>query len=157
MFWLDLVLAVVFLLSTLVGMLRGLIREVFSLGSLVLAGWIAVHFSADLAPELARWVADEALRQIVAGVGLFIASAFALGLVSALAFSLLKKMGLAGVDRTLGALFGLIRGGALAVVAVWVIEKTPYVKEPWWQGSVMRHYIEPARIWLDEIIQGALS
>lgn len=157
MLWLDLALGVLLLLSILVGVLRGFIREVFSLGSLLLAGWIAVTFSADFASYLARWIADEFLQQVAAGVGLFVVSAFTLGLVSTFLVYLLKKVGLAGMDRTLGGIFGLIRGVALAVIAVWIIGKTFYTDEPWWQESIARGPMAPAVQWLDQWVQSFSS
>ena len=156
-YWLDLILGGVLLLSVLIGVIRGFVREVFSLGTLLGAGWVAVTFGADFAPYMARWIQDAFLQQLAAGVVLFIGSAFALGMLSTLLVFLLQKIGLAGMDRTLGGLFGCLRGVLIAVVAVWVVGKTPYVEQPWWQESVARQYLAPVSAMLDRWIQDSFS
>jgi membrane protein required for colicin V production len=64
------------------------------------------------------------------------------GLVSWLARKLIKQTGLSGLDRTLGAAFGLLRAALLVGVAVIVMEFAEVDREPWWQEARLRPYAE---------------
>ena len=53
-------------------------------------------------------------------------------------------MGLRPVDRTLGALFGVLRGALLALVATMVISYTPLHQGQWWQDSALAPWLMQA-------------
>ncbi|MFM9427234.1 membrane protein required for colicin V production [Variovorax sp. GrIS 2.14] len=118
---LDWIGIAVLVVSVLLGLMRGLVFEVISL-----AGWIAAFLCAQwFAGPVADWLpigeAGAVWRYPVAFVLVFIAVAFAVGLVASLTRRMITAVGLRPVDRTLGAAFGLVRGAvALMVVAVVV-------------------------------------
>jgi membrane protein required for colicin V production len=66
----------------------------------------------------------------------FVLAVLAGGLVAALAKKLLSSVGLAPVDRTLGAAFGLVRGVVIVLAATVVVTMTPLKSAPWWQASL---------------------
>ena len=65
----------------------------------------------------------------------FIGAAFACGLVASLMRKLISSVGLGPVDRSLGAVFGVVRAGVLLLAATVVIETTGLKDMPWWQAS----------------------
>ncbi len=64
------------------------------------------------------------------------------GLVSWLARKLIKHTGLSGLDRTLGAAFGLLRAALLIGLAVIVLQFAELDQESWWQEARLRPYAE---------------
>ena len=74
---------------------------------------------------------------------------FAWGVISWLSKQLIEAVGLRPVDRTLGALFGVLRGGLLLLVLALVIQYTPLHKALWWQDSALAP-------WLSEVLGWAL-
>jgi membrane protein required for colicin V production len=64
------------------------------------------------------------------------------GLASWLARKLIRHTGLSGLDRTLGAAFGLLRAALLVGLAVIVMEFAEVDQEPWWQEARLRPYAE---------------
>ncbi|MET1115525.1 MAG: CvpA family protein [Comamonas sp.] len=134
---LDWIFLAVVLVSLLLGAWRGLVFELLSL-----VGWIVAFVAARYgAGNMARWLplgdSDLALQYAAGFVVLFIAVAFAWGLVSSLAKRLIDSVGLRPVDRTLGAVFGLLRAALLLVVVTLVVGYTPLQQSAWWQQSVI--------------------
>src|SRR3546814_17885710 len=61
---------------------------------------------------------------------------------------LVRATGLSGTDRLLGLVFGLLRGGGLAVVLVLVLGFTPLPSDPWWRQSQLLPGFERGAQWL---------
>ena len=132
---LDWVFLTVLVASLALGAWRGLVYEVLSV-----LGWVAAFVLAQwLAPDAAAWLpmggAGEAIRYAVGFVLVFIAAAFAAGLLAWLVKKLVEAVGLRPVDRTLGAAFGLVRGGVLLLAAAVVVNMTPLQSGEWWTES----------------------
>ena len=108
---LDWIMLTVLAASALLGAWRGLVYEVMSvlgwLASFILAQWFAPQ-AAALLPMMQN--AGESLRYAAGFVLVFVATAFAGGLLAWLTKKLVEAVGMRPVDRTLGAAFGLVRG-----------------------------------------------
>ena len=107
----DWVLLAVLGFSMLLGAWRGMVYEVLSV-----LGWAASFFAAQyFAPMVAGWLplqsSSETVRYAAAFVLVFVAAVFAAGFLAFLLKKLIEAMGLRPVDRTMGAAFGLVRGG----------------------------------------------
>ena len=79
---------------------------------------------------------------------LLVGSMFSWGVISWLSKQLIEAVGLRPVDRTLGALFGVLRGGLLLLVLALVIQYTPLHKALWWQDSVLAPWLTEALGWV---------
>lgn len=132
---LDWIFLAVLLASLLLGAWRGLVFEVLSLVS-----WVVAFVLAQwLAPQAAAWLpmtgATEIIRYAAGFVVVFIATVFAVGLLAWLVKKLIESVGLRPIDRVLGAVFGLLRGVVLLLAATVVMEMTPLRSSVWWQAS----------------------
>ncbi|HEX6928220.1 MAG TPA: CvpA family protein [Gammaproteobacteria bacterium] len=150
MAWVDWVFIVVVLLSTLIGLWRGFVREALSLATWVFAFWLAWAFSDEAANWFARWVETPSLR-IVSGFALLFLVVLVVGaLVNHFAALALERTGLTGTDRGVGTVFGLLRGVVLVAALVLVGLLLKLDRDPWWTQSLFIEYFEPAAIWLME-------
>lgn len=133
---LDWIFAGVLLASLLVGAWRGLVYEVLSvmawLAAFVVAQWLAL----DAGNRLPMGNASESVRYAAGFVLVFIAAVFAGGLVAWLARKLIESIGLRPVDRTLGALFGALRGVILLLAVAVVVNLTALRNSVWWQDGI---------------------
>jgi membrane protein required for colicin V production len=113
-------------LSAVVAASQGFFYEVISLAGTVLgylvASWRYKQVSDWLAPHVtSTWVADIAGFLII-----FVAVLILAGLVAKVARWVMKEAGLSFFDRTLGAVFGVLRGGLMvAVVSLVMTSFTP--------------------------------
>ena len=130
----DWLLLAVLAFSLLLGAWRGFVYEVLSL-----LAWIASFFVAQwFAPAAAAWLPftdNEDVRYGAAFVLVFIATLFACGFVAFGFKKLLDAVGLRPVDRTLGALFGLLRGVVILLVASVLFQSAGQGNSAWWQAS----------------------
>ena len=114
--WLDCILAVIIVASLVTAMMKGFVRELISLAS-VLIGLVVAAMGYTRA---AVWFDDlTKSHEIALGLGflsLFMATLIAGALVSLVARKLIKTAGLQWFDRFLGGIFGLLRGVLVAAI-----------------------------------------
>lgn len=113
----DLIVLAVVILSGLFALMRGLVKEVLSIVSWVGALFVALYAFAYVAPYVAGVIQPAWLADVITGVGLFVAALIALGLVSSLISGAVHKSSAGALDRSLGFLFGLVRGAVIVCVA----------------------------------------
>ena len=138
--WLDWVLASIVVISVLTAFLKGFVRELISLTAVV----VGLIVGAWQYKRAALWFVDLTRSYEVAlGLGflaLFLTVLLLGSLVSLLAKRLIKGSGLQGVDRLLGAVFGLARGLIVACIILLVL--TAFSLKPVAvQRSVLAPYI----------------
>jgi membrane protein required for colicin V production len=132
---LDWIFAAVLLASMAIGAWRGLVFEVLSVAGWVASFCVAQWFAADMAAVLPLGDSDGALRYAVGFIVVFVGAMFACGFLAWMAKKLVDAMGLRPADRTLGALFGVVRGLVLLLVVAVVVGLTPLHEAAWWQES----------------------
>jgi membrane protein required for colicin V production len=132
---LDWILLAVLLLSMLLGLWRGLMVELLSV-----AGWIAAFVVAQMfATTVGQWLPmDGSVPQLryAAGFALaFVGTLIASSVAGWLAKKMLASVGLSGLDRLLGAAFGLVRGAIILLAVATVVLMTPMKTSDAWQQS----------------------
>lgn len=119
--WLDWVLTAIVVASVVAAALKGFIRELIALATLVAALVIAALGYT----RAAAWFEDLTKSHTIAlGLGflvLFLGTMIVGALVSAAAKKLIQSAGLQMFDRVLGALFGLVRGVVVDCVLLMVM------------------------------------
>lgn len=161
----DWAIVAVIAVSALLSVLRGFVREAISLGAWVGAFVITGNFYSDLAARL-TYFQDELTRNVLAIIGLFVATLLIIGMCGKILRSLMKKAGLSGTDRLLGIVFGVLRG-ILIVCAILALLQiffklhilTFMLSSSWWQQSVfipeMQRIVNWFFIYLGTPITGA--
>ena len=131
----DLLLLGVIVVSTLLGLMRGFVGVVASLVAWVLAAWAAFRFGAHVALLLAGG-GEPTAGQLFAGYGLsFLCVLLFVGIVGWGVRKLVHAVGLSGIDRIMGMLLGLVRGGFVACMLVLLMGFTGMPREPAWRQS----------------------
>jgi membrane protein required for colicin V production len=103
----------VLLCAVLFGVWKGLAWQLASLASITVSGFVAVHFSASLAPYFS---AQEPWNRFLAMFVLFVVTALLIWIVFRFISGLIERVKLKEFDRQMGALFGLAKGFLLAIV-----------------------------------------
>jgi len=145
----DYVILALLGLSAVVGIVRGLIREMLSLVSWIVSLWLAFVYADEVAAWLDPYLQSPQIQYMVALAGLFVVSLLVLSLAAMLLVKLLDLVGITGTDRTLGGVFGLVRGVAIALVLVFVVRLTPATGQPWFVNSLLVPWFEPVYDFLD--------
>ncbi len=113
----DLIALAVIGISALLGLSRGLVREVLGFGSWVVAGYGAYRFGPMAMPMAEQAIGNPDIADSAAYVGVFVILLVALSLISNLVGRAVQFSPLGGLDRTLGLVFGGARGVALLIAA----------------------------------------
>ncbi|MBV5276145.1 MAG: CvpA family protein [Lamprocystis purpurea] len=146
--WVDIAIVAIILVSALIGLARGLIREVLSLAVWVAALGVAYLYHKGVADALTAQIAQPNVRAGVAFVGLVLIVLILGSIIGALLTALIDKTGLTGLDRLLGLIFGAGRGGVVVAMAVFLAALTPLPEESWWQESAVIVQFQQAADWL---------
>ena len=120
----------------LISMTNGLVREVISLVSWVVAFYVATHYGDVLIPWLPNAVSGDVMRMVVAFIVLFIGTRIVMAILARLVNVVLHATGLTLVDRFLGALFGLAKGTLVALALVLVCGMTKIPQQPFWKNAM---------------------
>lgn len=130
-------------LSLLIGVWRGVVSEI-----LALVAWVAAFLAARLlavpAGEMMASALEPAWRQVAGFVAVFVVVLILFALARWLASLLLKAVGLAPLDRVLGALFGIARGVLAVWVAVLLAGLTALPQQQWWRQALLAPPLETA-------------
>jgi len=153
----DLVLLGVIFFSALVSILRGFMKEMVSLLSWVAAFVIAIFYSAHLDPLLPASIDIPSMRLAIAFVILFILSLLVGGVINVVLGVLVKKTGLSGTDRSIGVVFGMVRGVFIVSVLILLGSLTPMPQDPWWKGSQVIQQLTPVALWLRDLLPNDLT
>ncbi len=157
MIWIDYVISSIVLISAVIGLLRGFIKEAFALVTWMFAIWVGVHYSRDFSALIQNVISYPSARIASAFAVLFFATLILGGLISFILNHLIEKTGLTGTDRLVGMLFGLVRGAVLVAVMVMLAGLTPLPEDPWWKQSLLIPPFQTFAIWLKNHIPTELA
>ena len=127
----DLAIIALIALSGMFGLWRGIVKEVFSIASLILAIVAVRLFSGLAALRLESIIDNGAARLAIASAILFISVMIVGGGLIALLQKLLTFTGLGLFDRLLGGVFGLARGVLVLMVFIYFAEPFVGTRQFW--------------------------
>lgn len=157
MSWLDLVIIGIILISALISLVRGFVKESISLVSWILAGFIAFRYFSALAELLVSYIESPTVRAGIAFSVLFVCTLIVGAIVNFMASQMVSKTGLSGTDKTLGMVFGAARGVLIVTLVVLLAGLTPMPEEAWWQDAATIKYFSQLANWLKDILPQDIS
>lgn len=153
----DYVILGVIVVSALIGLIRGFVREVLSLVSWIAAFWLAFTYASTTSAYFERYLDAPALQIAAAFTVLFIGGLLVLTIVSFLIYRMLSISGVSGTDRMLGAMFGLFRAAVIIAGFLLVAGVTPLPEEPWWRESLLTKQFQPLALLLRDLLPAAIA
>ncbi|MDP2695200.1 MAG: CvpA family protein [Gallionella sp.] len=150
----DFAVMAILLVSLLFGLWRGLVYEVLSLAGWPVAFLLSKLFAGDVAPMMPG--AQETMRITLAYTVVFVAALIVWGVLAWLLSKLVKVVGLGWLDRVLGGLFGVLRGGLVILVLVWLAGMTSVPEQTFWRTAQTSKTAEDValltKVWLPDNI-----
>jgi len=138
--------------STVVGVLRGFVREAVSLVFWVIAIWAAWKLGPLVEPHLGGLLADPNVAPWVGRLVVLVLVLLLGWLVGMLLSHFTRSLGLGVMDRVLGLLFGLLRGLVLVGLLIIGGELLHLNQEAWWHRSELVPYGETIGDWLRAMV-----
>ncbi|WP_312243661.1 CvpA family protein [Stutzerimonas nitrititolerans] len=152
--WVDWAIVAVIVISSLISLKRGFVKEALSLLTWIIAGVVAWMFGGALSHHLAEFISTPSAQVIAACAILFVATLLVGALVNFLIGELVRVTGLSGTDRFLGMVFGAARGGLLIVVLVGLLSLAPVQEDLWWRESTLVPHFLLVADWSKNLILG---
>ena len=172
----DIVILLVFFSSIIIGFGRGFVGEVVSLATLIMAIFIAIHFTAPLANYFtATPTVKGVVSQTSSAIGVstsqpvsYIALGISFGLIffgTMLAGGIVKlilnsvfQTGVLGLgNRFLGSLFGAVRGFFINLILIFLIQLSPFGSSAWFAQSQFVQKYQPYVQWLANYVSPTLT
>lgn len=157
MIWIDYAIIALIIISAIIGLFRGLVKEAFSLGLWILAIWIGLNFSREFSGFLNSAISLPSARMAAAFAVLFFLTLIVGGLISYLLSALIEKTGLTGSDRFAGMIFGLVRGIVVVALMVMLAGLTPLPEDPWWKESTLIPPMQSVAEWLSQHVPSGMA
>src|SRR5438874_7679856 len=130
---LDIILIGVMLISGLLAMIRGFMREILSIAAWVIAAVATLYFYAKLLPYAKSYFNNDIVAAGVVVGGTFLITLLIISVMTVRFSDMVLDSRIGALDRTLGFLFGLARGLIIVVIAflffAWLV---PDRSQPEW-------------------------
>jgi len=123
-------------------MMRGAVREILAIAGWVAALYVARTYASQLVPLLPPDIPTEPLKVLAAFVILMLGVLLVASLLSIALASIIRKIGLNWLNRSLGGLFGLARGLLIVCVLVFLAGLTNLPKEELWTNAMFSAPLE---------------
>src|SRR6516165_1340566 len=133
---LDVILLLVMLVSGLLALIRGFMREILSIGAWGVAALVTLYSYPRVLPLAKQYFASDSVAAAVSAGGIFLGTLLIVSIITARISDMVLDSRVGALDRTLGFLFGLARGLVIVVVDflffAWLV---PDRSQPEWVRS----------------------
>ncbi len=151
---LDLVLLVVMLVSALLAMVRGFMREILSIAAWGAAALATLYLFNKLTPYAQQYFNNDIVAKAVVIGGVFLGTLLIVSVITVRVSDMILDSRIGALDRTLGFLFGLGRGLIIVVVAYlffdWLV---PQKSQPVWvSGAKSKVVLQSTGDWLKSLL-----
>ncbi len=147
---LDILLLVVMLISGLLAMIRGFMREILSIGAWGVAALATLWAYAKVLPIAQGYFSNNTVATAVTVGGVFVLTLLIVSIITVRISDMVLDSRVGALDRTLGFLFGLARGLVIVVIAflffAWLV---PERSQPTWvSGAKSKVVLQSTGQWL---------
>lgn len=147
---LDILLLIVMLISGLLAMIRGFMREILSIGAWIVAALVTLYSYARALPIAQGYIANNTVAAVVTIASIFLLTLLIVSVITVRISDMILDSRVGALDRTLGFLFGLGRGLIIVVVAflffAWLV---PDRSQPEWvRGAKSKVVLQSTGQWL---------
>ena len=147
---LDGILLAVMLISALLAMIRGFMREVLSIASWAAAALVTLYFYKRLMPVAEQYFTNQYVAMGLVIGCLFFGTLIVVAVITIKISDAILDSRIGALDRTLGFLFGLARGFVIVVVAYaffdWLVLSKAQPK--WMTEAKSLRMLQGSRDWL---------
>ncbi len=136
----DYIILAILILSAVMGLVRGLLREAIAVITWFLAIVLAWSFASSLEPHLGGVLVGSPLRIWAARVIIFVGVLLLGGAVATVLGHYVRVSMFAGMDKFLGLVFGLVRGVVIVGAFTIAVQALRMDEDASWQRSKLMPY-----------------
>lgn len=155
----DIVLALVVLISAALAFVRGFVHEVLGIAAWIGAIIITIFAFPHAQPYAREYINIALVADAVTGLAIFIVALVVFTIISHAASRNVRNSSLGAVDRSLGLVFGVVRGVALICAAylamMWAIPQ-PEDRPLWIQNARSQPLVEQGAVYLASLLPASI-
>ena len=136
----DYVILAIVILSAVMGLVRGLLREAIAVVTWFLAIVLAWSFGPSLEPHLGGILVGSPLRIWAARAIIFVGILLLGGAISVVVSHYVRVSMFAGMDKFLGFVFGIVRGIVIVGAFTIAVQALRMDEDPSWKRSKLMPY-----------------
>ena len=137
---LDIILLAVMLISGLLAMIRGFMREILSIGAWGIAALVTLYSYSRVLPTAKQYFTSDVVAAGVTAGGVFLGTLLVVSIITARVSDMVLDSRVGALDRTLGFIFGLARG-FLLVAIVFILFSALARDQPEWVRNARSYNI----------------
>ena len=142
-------------ISGLLAMVRGVVREVFAIASWIAAAVVTLYAYPHVLPYAKQYISNETFAMAASVGGVFLLTLLIVSIITVRISDLILDSRIGALDRTLGFLFGLARGFLIMVVAFlffnWLVQNEQGQPD-WIRDARSKVVLQSAGDWLISVL-----
>jgi membrane protein required for colicin V production len=156
---LDIGVIAVIALSAVFAFARGFVREALSIVAWVTAGAVTLYGFKAVYGIVDPMVHNPLLSQLIAGFGLFVGTLILMTIATGIVARSVRSSALSPIDRTLGFIFGLLRGAFIVSLAYLLLDVslTPSDRPGWIREAKSAPYLQQGADLLRAVLPESLK
>lgn len=136
----DYIIVAIVIVSSIMGLVRGLLREAIAVITWFLAIVLAWYFGSSLEPMLGGVLVGSPMRIWVARVIIFVGVLLIGSAISVVLGHFVRVSMFSGMDKFLGFVFGIVRGIVVVGAFTIAVQALRMDQDPKWQRSRLLPY-----------------
>jgi len=133
--WVDWLFLLAIIISAVTSCMRGVLREVLAFLAWLAGAYVAFKYSSHAEILLEPYIETPEFRYAIVFMTILTIFLVIGALLGLLISRVAAKIGLSGLDKSLGLIFGVARGLLLVVIFIMVASFTALPKSDWWDTS----------------------
>ena len=150
--YIDIAIAVIILITALIGFMRGFVWMAIFLATWSAAILLAIKFKDQLATALPVKLGSEVAQIGLAALLIFIGVLIIGAIINYLFSKAISAVGLGTFDRILGTGLGIALGALAITLVTMLLSLTEFPNQPSWQQSKLVPKFQEAAEWLKTLI-----
>jgi len=127
MYWLDIVIIGIAVLSVIYGLSKGFVKEVFLILQILLPFLIALRMSIYGQRIVQTAIHDETFSSAAGFIGMLLVAGIVIWILGSLLSKTIHYVGLGKVDRVLGGIFGILKAGLISgIICIFILTFLPH-------------------------------
>jgi membrane protein required for colicin V production len=152
----DLIFILILIVSILVSLYRGFIKESLTIISWCFATSMAYLSAESISPYITI-TQIKVMQTFIAFLMVLISLIFIGAILNHIIGKLVRRTPFSVPDRVLGLLLGVARGAVISVLLVAFAQLTPLPQAAWWQNSWLIPYLAPGAQWVTQSLTQQFS
>jgi membrane protein required for colicin V production len=155
---LDVILLIIIGLGAIRAVFRGFVKELMSVGAIILGILLAMLFSGMVAVYLEQWLGKSVWTQVAAFLVIFVVVYLVLKLFEAGLNGLIERVNLQNLDKALGLFLGLIEGILLSFILLFLMQIQPFFDvQDLLEASLLYGILAPFFPYATAVLNGGLT